>query len=634
MRRLVILTILAAGLPLAAQAQSYRHGRLRTVEAGVMIQRGTETGTEEAAPNMPFLPGDRVWTDGSGRAEFQFAGGSVVRLDNGSKLDYAAHDEGREEQIALRLWSGALYLHARDQRDPAFDVETPGGIVTAEGRAVVRIDVQSGEMRVSVYEGEAAIEGARGARLSAGERAYARRGEVTEGPRPFDRGEGDEFAAWDDEQQEQLAYAANRPTYVPDAVAPYYGELESHGSWYYETEVGYVWRPYVGAGWQPYYDGRWVWTVYGWTWVPAESWGWATSHFGRWGWNPGLGWYWIPGRTWSPAWVSWAVGGDYIGWTPLGYRDRPVTIFETGRRSGHAVPRGSASARTGETATTPWLYVRRGDVAAPGVARRRVEPDPGVLDKIRIVEASSPARLTRELQVSDSPSAGAITKPRRVSTRPTPGDTVPELRTDPMTTIPNAIGTRRGWSGGSKSAPEESTTAAPRGVHPTDARPVEPTLKWAPEAATGSAPRAVHPTDARPEPRRLSPGTETTGDDARVRRSAPAATPRERPAGSDEAQREVLRPVFKPLSAPRSDAGDRARDRGSDRGGSLAPVPRRAPEDRPRGGEVRPREYNPPAREMSRPPENHGGSIQKAPAPPPPPPAREGAARRHKDGGE
>src|SRR4030095_660986 len=181
MRRLGFLTVVALTLSPAVFAQSYRDGRVRHVEEGVSIQRATETGSEEATVNLPFLPGDRVWTDGGGRAGVPFGGGSVLRLDSASKLDYVAQDEGREERIVLRLWSGALFLHLRDRRDGPFEFETPGGVVTTGNRGVVRIDVQSGETRVSVYEGEATLDGAQPVRLRAGERVYARRGEVEEG---------------------------------------------------------------------------------------------------------------------------------------------------------------------------------------------------------------------------------------------------------------------------------------------------------------------------------------------------------------------------------------------------------------------------------------------------------------------
>src|SRR5437660_231370 len=166
MARPTLLTVLALGLPALAGAQEAFHdGRIRHVEPGVSIQRASETAAEEAVPNLPFLPGDRVWTDRSGRVEFQFADGTLLRSDSRSKLD---------------------------------------------------------------------------------------------------------------------RWADRRPEYLPEEVAPYAGELEASGAWYYESEVGHVWRPYVPAGWSPYTDGRWVWTAYGWTWVPYEGWGWATCHYGRW----------------------------------------------------------------------------------------------------------------------------------------------------------------------------------------------------------------------------------------------------------------------------------------------------------------------------------------------------------------
>ena len=28
-------------------------------------------------------------------------------------------------------------------------------------------------------------------------------------------------------------------------------------------------------------------------------------------------WIWVPGIEWAPTWVTWRVGGGYIGWAPL-----------------------------------------------------------------------------------------------------------------------------------------------------------------------------------------------------------------------------------------------------------------------------------------------------------------------------
>ncbi|HTL59574.1 MAG TPA: DUF6600 domain-containing protein, partial [Candidatus Limnocylindrales bacterium] len=73
----------------------------------------------------------------------------------------------------------------------------------------------------------------------------------------------------------------------------------------------------VAVGWRPYCSGEWVWTDCGWYWHSEEPWGWACYHYGYWAEDPAYGWVWVPGVEWAPAWVSWRVGGGYIGWAPM-----------------------------------------------------------------------------------------------------------------------------------------------------------------------------------------------------------------------------------------------------------------------------------------------------------------------------
>jgi hypothetical protein len=523
-RRLTILAVLLGSATVASAQDSYRHGRILSVDPGVTLQRATEPGAEEALANLPFLPGDRVWTDRAGRAEFQFADGTVLRLDTGSKLDYVAHDDGGGDRVILRLWSGALYLHNRDGRGyPDFGIETPAGVVEARVRGVYRVDAVGGETRLSVYEGEAALQAEREVRAGAGERVYARQGEPTDDPQGFDRAAVDDFDRWDADHEDRQAYAVNRRSYLPEAVLPYAGELDAYGAWYYQTEIGHVWRPYVASGWRPYFDGRWAWTPFGWTWVPNESWGWAPSHYGRWDYTPMLGWYWIPGNRWGPAWVSWAYGGDYVGWCPLGHRDRRVIVG--GRRAdrGHAVPRGAGSV-TGE----PWAYVRRADFGAADLTRRIQHAVPAG-QEVHAVEHAQ-ARPARDL-VTFHGGTGKVAVPRNVSKRFGPGDTAPELRTDPATTIPFPTARRRHRD------PEDDAAPAPRESGPAGprARPLHPTRN---AAAPEPAAEPARPTDARTRPHPT---------DARPRDARPP-----------DAEREVLRRVFGPLSQPRpAGSGDR-----------------------------------------------------------------------------
>jgi len=564
MTKLFPVAALVGSLTASAAAQEgFSHGRIRHVEPNVTLQRETETGSEEAASNSPLLPGDRVWSDGAGRAEFQFPDGTVLRLDRRGKLDYVAHEE-RPETIVLKLWSGGLYVRTREAREGALlQIETPAGLVEIEERGVVRVDVESGETRLSVYDGEAAlVTGSRRMEVGAGERAYVRAGEAPEPARRFDAREEDDFSAWDRDREGQRGFADDGRSYLPEDLHAYSGELASNGVWRYEASVGNVWQPYVSSGWRPYVSGRWTWTSYGWTWVPAEPWGWAPFHYGRWGHSASFGWYWIPGRTWGPAWVSWASGGDYIGWCPLGYRDRPVYGYGHGYgyrgSSGYATYRGAGNG-------PGWSFVNRGEMKARDISRyRRDRPDDGGAD-VRVVD-SPHARPTRDLREFRVVEGGARLVPRAtVRTRPAPTDTAaPELRADrPTTTVP---------------------FAQPR----SDARRYG---RREPEAA-----RDERATDAR-SPRRGGGGSDappaadvTREPRAEERRVRPRPEAREAPAADRDADHDVLKRFFRPLEPrPKADAesgdqGGRARSRGEGRSGSDRPSAFR-PAPRTEGGD-------------------------------------------------
>jgi len=120
------------------------------------------------------------------------------------------------------------------------------------------------------------------------------------------------------------APARPRPTPVvndaPSGTIDYFfNALAPYGYWVADPDYGYVFVPKRrGAGWRPYQQGQWVWTNdYGWYWESDEPFGWATYHYGRWDYNPDYGWFWVPGDEWAPAWVTFRVGRDAIGWAPI-----------------------------------------------------------------------------------------------------------------------------------------------------------------------------------------------------------------------------------------------------------------------------------------------------------------------------
>ena len=538
----------AALLAFPAAASDDSQGRIRHTEGGATLQRSSEPGADEAFRNLPFLPGDRVWTDETGRIEFQFGGGSLVRLGERSKLDYMASEDDRgRSRVVLRLWSGALLLHGRDDRGaPDFEIETPAGLVEARGSAVARIDLAFGETRLSVFEGRASFDnGVRSVRLEAGESTLARRGEDPTRPARFDRRDADEFARWDEMRERQADWASDEARYLPAEVAPFADDLRGHGSWHLETEIGYVWQPRVSPGWRPYQNGRWTWSQYGWTWVPNEPWGWAPSHYGRWGNSASLGWYWIPGSTWGPAWVTWSVGNDYVGWSPLGWRDRPVTMGS--RNLGNAVERGSGS---------PWTYARRTDMAARDVSRRRVDLSEQETQSLRVVEPKS-GHVDRSVRVVEGAQPrGESAAPRNVQIRPTPGDTIPELRSDPATTIPFPMVRRK--------YPSEDE----RREREAKERPSTQRTRF------GEAPTAAQES---PAPEKSRPA-----DNA----SAVRSTPRERTKEPEDQDKDVLRRMFTPLSRTK-DKEPEARP--SNEGAAARSRPRETPRESPAPTKAEPR---------------------------------------------
>jgi hypothetical protein len=253
-------------------------------------------------------------------------------------------------------------------------------------------------------------------------------------------------------------------------------------------------------------------------------------------------------------------------------------------------------------------------------------------------------------------------------------DTVPEMRGDPMTTIP--VVRRRGRPADGREDPalpteSGSVVGAPSGatqrfggVSGRDAAASTP-LTPVPAA------RAPHPTDVRSGQRRAEDGAEAGAVSRRGRSADVEARTPDRPAREREAvvrergdapsaDREVLRPMFGGLGRQRTEGRDGAqpRDGGGQaddggwarrrgdasgehrggggeaqgrRGGDSGEVRRGGVEARPAGSAVREREASP---RRADPPPRHEPQAQAQPrheAPPPPPAA---AARRERKGSD
>ena len=597
-----VLGLILTSLVSSASAQDfrYRDGRFLETVGRVTIQRADEASSDEAVLNMPFLPGDRVWTDDSGRAEIVFADGEVLWIAERSKVDSLGRGgPDQDERLGLRVFAGSFGARVRSGGQ-GFEFRAPGGSITTTGAAAFRVDVRAGETVISVSEGEVLAD-------LAGERATLRGGERViyadrrvDGPFRYQRAHADDFDRWCDERSAELNRIARNHDRLPDELDSYGDELDRNGEWVYDEPQGYVYVPRVARDWAPYTYGRWVYTLYGWTWVADEPWGFVTSHYGRWGYSSGIGWHWMPRLGFSGVWVSWSspIGrwSHTIGWCALGSNDRPVGSFGYGT-GGRGVGRDHARAASSGRG---WSFTNRSEMGQANSRRRRV--DVPVAEAQRAVvwnPGAAPDREFREAkrgaegrggQGSGLPEAASAVRrgedrsgrgsdgAARIYVRPSPGDSTPELRSDPTTTIPSPESRRRrgiGQDGFKDEQDNRRSRARPNDLNSSI-------------GASASSPAAD---SARPrQADRLTPESQLgpRNDSARPESS------REGPASDP-----LLNRFFRSITRPNSTEGESAPPRGDD-----ASARRREPQPR---DESQARESSPP-RERSRPAEARPGA--------------------------
>jgi len=608
-----VFVLFAVSAAAAGADQEYVGGHLRDVQPGAVLQRAEDAVAEEALLNAPVLPGDRAWTDSTGRLEIQLSTGSLVRLDVRSKLDLGQMDR---DSATLHLWSGSAFVsHPGGSR---VEVLVPGGRVEIAEPGRYLVDVYRGDVRVSVFDGDAWFDAAgTQVRVGTGERSVAAGGLAPDQPQAFDPWrETDEFVAYNEQRDAEITSAVSSREYLPEPVQTYAAEFDSSGSWYFDAEIGNVWRPNVVAGWRPYVDGRWVWTHYGWTWVPYESWGWATSHYGRWNWGSSLGWYWSPGLTWSGAWVSWAVGPTYVAWCPLGYRDRPISVPYGGHgRPRHAAPRGSQGGG-GHGGGDGWSYVDRGEMgrrARPRVAR------PGDLEG-EFVLAAGAGRLGRDLTVATSRAgerrnAGAAPRAGAVSRQPA-AVSPSAFRGTSMAPRPFTVRQRRG-------APETGGSVTPGDTRATSTTPARPPAA----APTRSRPAAAVRELLDPRQDRAStpfrpirsPRSESSSRTApRERQIERAPMARSTPRSAQPAASASVPAREQRATQPRRSGASRSTNREATRSRSGSSAPTRSPTVSPRSAPrpSSPRVSGSSARSAPRARERSEGSSRSGRKPP------------------
>lgn len=366
----------AEELQVAEEQFGSTFARVRYLEDSLTIRPAQRGEPAESGVNAPVTQGDVVVADG-GRVEIVLADGSVVWLEDETALEFTtmADVAGRfEKTTLLALQSGTVRIDAvePDPRDKAFRIDTEAGSIYLMSGGSYRLETDARSTRVAVFRGSAELSGDRGSVLiRSGYRSSVRPGEAPANPETFNIRRLDDFDEFCADRREAFEgnqeIPAEAEAEIPPEVRPYAYELSYYGAWHNVPVYGWVWRPVYYGSWAPYWNGYWSWSSTGWLWASYDAWGWAPYRYGRWDHLVNIGWVWIPGGVWRGAWVSFAVGTGYVGWSPLNYWNRAVFHGAHVGHPAHYDPRhldGRA-----------WRFVPVGHFSARDQARHAMRPD-------------------------------------------------------------------------------------------------------------------------------------------------------------------------------------------------------------------------------------------------------------------
>jgi hypothetical protein len=317
----LIVLVVAVGMVHAQDRP--RFARASESEGDVWVLRMGEDEWELCGLNTPLGESDILETEGDSYAEIEFDNGTILSLDQETRVDFEemSHNSrgGRTTRLSVPYGNVRIRFPSYAGPEEYLTVDLPTGSVDIDGNTTVRINVRGSKASdVYVYSGQARLDGRDDeAIVRSGDRGYIDSegylGAITPIPKLRDA-----FDLWCEGKYDKYNSRDSKVYLHGDSYYAGTYDLDYHGDWVFVAEYGRCWRPRVISGWYPYCDGHWVWSGrWGWTWVSYEPWGWIPYHYGRWVHTWRWGWVWIPGRTWGPAWVAWVYYDDCIGWGPL-----------------------------------------------------------------------------------------------------------------------------------------------------------------------------------------------------------------------------------------------------------------------------------------------------------------------------
>lgn len=284
--------------------------RLSDVEGTVQILRDGQVQFSHAVMNMPLMPGSRIDTGADGRAEIEFADGSVARITPNSSLDISQLEITTDGtiQTAVEQLSGLIYYELRSDPKTPFKVTFGARTVVPTVNSTFRINLGATPQDLAVLDGKVQVQGASDsytAKVPQGKTIQFQPAGSTQytianwiAPNGFDdwNNQRDQEAAKEAENQTPARVQQGGGSIMDSGIG--WSDLDNAGGWYPLPGYGMVWQPYgVGADFDPYGNGMWAdfGGGFGYSWVSGYPWGWLPFNCGAWSYIGSFGWGWTPG---------------------------------------------------------------------------------------------------------------------------------------------------------------------------------------------------------------------------------------------------------------------------------------------------------------------------------------------------
>ncbi|MGE5344267.1 MAG: FecR domain-containing protein [Candidatus Omnitrophota bacterium] len=297
-------------------AEESTYGHVSYLEGNVIVSQDDQS-ENVAIVNLPLLPGDQIVTDAKSRCEIQFDNGTIIRVDQDSRLQITtilAPSLTSDWKITtLHLLKGQIYAMTRTYNREMFQIITPTAALDLKKSSSVGIrltdngdtHVYSDRGKLSVMYGEN-VNGIKTDTIKSGKTFVVTNRNTL---RPGDENEKRDlgFVAWNEyvtNHFKDLHTGINKVPPVLDRyknnALTYWAEKWSsvYGQWIYDEVFGYVWKPAderFAYSKRPFFHADFVKINGQLVLVPQEPWGWVPAHMGTWVWTKS-GWTWIPGN--------------------------------------------------------------------------------------------------------------------------------------------------------------------------------------------------------------------------------------------------------------------------------------------------------------------------------------------------